>query len=519
MKVLIVDDLSNNRYLLESILKGNNYEVKSAKNGVEALQILNKYHFDLIISDILMPKMDGYQFLRECKKNPEFKKIPFIFYSGTYTSKEDKEFALKLGADKFIVKPTETGEFIKIIEEVIEKANINNFEISQSTLESEDTFLKLYNVRLIEKLENKLEELQETNKKLKSEIENRKKAEKSLRASEEKFKNLFHTMFQGVVYQDAQGNIISANPAALKILGLNMDQLKDRTSMDPNWKSIHEDGSDFPGEDHPSMISLKTGKPVNNIIMGVFNPSENNYRWININAVPQFKPGEQKPVQVYTTLEDITYRKKIEDDLRLSLEEKEVLIKEIHHRVKNNMQIISSLLNLQKIYYSHHSISDIIKASQIRIKSMAMIHEKLYQSHQLSRIDFEDYIKSLISEISATYSVNQNKIEIEMEVRDIFLDIDLAIPCGLIINELVSNSLKHAFKDKEKGKINIFMDKKGNEYCLSIKDNGVGLSRDFDFENLNTLGMDLVKSLIKQIDGELEIKREKGTQFIIKFLK
>lgn len=183
------------------------------------------------------------------------------------------------------------------------------------------------------------------------------------------------------------------------------------------------------------------------------------------------------------------------------------------------MQIISSLLNLQKIYYSHHSISDIIKASQIRIKSMAMIHEKLYQSHQLSRIDFEDYIKSLISEISATYSVNQNKIEIEMEVRDIFLDIDLAIPCGLIINELVSNSLKHAFKDKEKGKINIFMDKKGNEYCLSIKDNGVGLPRDFDFENLNTLGMDLVKSLIKQIDGELEIKREKGTQFIIKFLK
>jgi PAS domain S-box-containing protein len=147
-------------------------------------------------------------------------------------------------------------------------------------------------------------------------ITERIQAEESLRLSEEKHRTLFETMTQGVVYQDSNGRIVSANPAAERILGLTLDQMQGRTSADPRWEAIHEDGSDFPGETHPSMVALKTGKEVRNVVMGVFDPNSEEYRWININAVPQFKPGETKPFQAYATFEDITERRRLEEGLR-----------------------------------------------------------------------------------------------------------------------------------------------------------------------------------------------------------
>ena len=156
-------------------------------------------------------------------------------------------------------------------------------------------------------------------------IEKSKQVEEALRESEENYRTLFETMIQGVVYQDAEGNITDANPSAQRILGFSLDQMQDRTSVDPRWKSIHEDGSHFPGETHPSMVALKTGKRIENVVMGIFNPVTEDYTWININAVPQFKEGVKKPYQVYTTFHDITERKQTEEALRESEEKYRLL--------------------------------------------------------------------------------------------------------------------------------------------------------------------------------------------------
>ena len=151
-----------------------------------------------------------------------------------------------------------------------------------------------------------------------ADISERKRAEEALRESEEKHRTLFETMAQGAVYQNAEGHIISANRAAERLLGLTLAEMLGRTSMDPRWKAIHEDGSDFPGDTHAAMIALKTGKEVSHVVMGVFHPGANEYAWINIHAVPQFRPGETKPYQVYTTFDDITARKRAEEALHES---------------------------------------------------------------------------------------------------------------------------------------------------------------------------------------------------------
>lgn len=183
-------------------------------------------------------------------------------------------------------------------------------------------------------------------------VSERLQAEKELNESEEKYRTLFETMDQGVVWQDAEGHIFSANPAAENILGLSLDQMQGRTSIDPRWKSIHEDGSDFPGNTHPSMVALRTGKKVNNVVMGVFNPKTESYRWININAVPQFKNGTDKPYQVYTTFDDITALKNKEknlEEIRKTLEDRNIMLQDALSKIKTLSGLLPICSNCKKI--------------------------------------------------------------------------------------------------------------------------------------------------------------------------
>jgi len=219
------------------------------------------------------------------------------------------------------------------------------------------------------------------------------------------------------------------------------------------------------------------------------------------------------------TARDITERRQAENLTKESLKEKELFLKEIHHRVKNNMQVISSLIKLQSSYIKDQKYIEIFKESQNRIKAMALIHEKLYKSKDLVNIDFSDYVKNLANSLIRSYMSGSNPIGLKAEIADIDIGVDSAMPCGLIINELVSNALKHAFPEGEDGEIKIIMRSiNGSEIELIISDNGVGFPEDIDFRKTDSLGLQLVSTLAEgQLHGTVDLKRDKGTEFKIKF--
>ena len=211
------------------------------------------------------------------------------------------------------------------------------------------------------------------------------------------------------------------------------------------------------------------------------------------------------------------------DDLQNSLKEKEVLLKEIHHRVKNNLQIITSLLYLQSMNIEDEATQAIFKDSQNRVKSLALVHEKLYQSKDLARIDFSDYLKNLTNFIFTTYRTNVSHLDIEYDMDEVYLSVEISVPLGLILNELLSNALKYAFigiqkDDSTEHRITLKLKKLQNEeYLLSVSDNGIGLADDFNLEESDSLGLKLVTSLVQQIEGKLEVHPKNSTEFKITF--
>lgn len=232
------------------------------------------------------------------------------------------------------------------------------------------------------------------------------------------------------------------------------------------------------------------------------------------NNLKKLVPSIQRALIEKDELEELIESK---NALEKALKEKEMLLKEIHHRVKNNLMIISSLLELQSYYIKDKTDLDFFRESRTRADSMALIHEKLYQSIDLKNIDFSDYISSLATDLLEVYTITPEKIKLQINAPNINLDINTAIPLGLITNELMSNSLKHAFPDNKTGVISLEIHKTDDTFTFQIKDDGVGLPSDLDYKNPDSLGLELVNTLTMQIGGELELKSENGTEFIITF--
>ena len=210
---------------------------------------------------------------------------------------------------------------------------------------------------------------------------------------------------------------------------------------------------------------------------------------------------------------EIEIRIDAEKQLTKSVGEKEVLLREVHHRVKNNLQIIISLLNLQSRYITDETTRLAFRESQSRVKAMALVHEKLYQSTDLAKLDLGNYLKFLGDNLFQFLGMKGRGITLTMDIQDIFLAIDTAIPLGLMINELISNALKYAFPEGRKGEISLAIHRQDHTLTILLKDNGVGIPEDFDWRNAKSLGLRLVVSLVDQLDGTIELDLSSGTAF------
>lgn len=339
-------------------------------------------------------------------------------------------------------------------------------------------------------------------------ITERKRTEEALRQSEERFAKVFRSSPVAIFISTLHdGRILDMNDACLAWLGYQRHEVIGHTTFALSlWENV---------EDREEIAdNLLAQRAVGNIEK-TFCTKTGEQRDALINAELFELSGE--PCVVWITY-DITERKRADERIKNSLREKEVLLQEIHHRVKNNLQVISSLLNLQSNYITDDMVKELFRESQDRVKSMALIHEKLYKSNDLARIDFSEYVHSLAQMLFHSYRANRGDIQLKAEVGSVFLDIDTAIPVGLMLNELVSNSLKHAFPTGGPGTIFIDLEPQpGDQYSLRIRDNGVGVPKDFDVETSDSLGLRLVRILTKQIGGTMEFHSDEETEFKISF--
>ena len=344
-------------------------------------------------------------------------------------------------------------------------------------------------------------------------ITQRKYTEKALQDNEEKYRTLFEANPNHTILVSSDGVILDANSSAARFSGLSTGELIGRNFSDLGIFS--EDNLSFAGEKFSRALKGETLKPFQYRLIN----KNGEYSWIETQLVPIKKDGMINSILIIDT--DITDRRNATDKLKSSLNEKKILIKEIHHRVKNNMQIITSLLNLQIQHLDEEEIvaATVLKESQNRVRSMAMIHEKLYLSKDFTHIRFEDYIKRLLSDLLYSYEINPDLVKLVVDVEDVDLNMETAVPCGLIISELISNSLKYAFPQGRKGEIKVSLKHvpEDPKFVLTVADNGVGLPPNIDLKNITTLGLELVYNLTRQIDGEIELDRSQGTKFRINF--
>ncbi|NDC82195.1 PAS domain S-box protein [bacterium] len=234
-----------------------------------------------------------------------------------------------------------------------------------------------------------------------------------------------------------------------------------------------------------------------------------------INLIPS--NGDQTEPRAIIVARDISERIRTLQELQQSVDEKDVLLKEIHHRVKNNLQIISSMLNIQGHYFGDPHVKAVFKECQNRIRSMALVHETLYQSKSLANIEFSTYIKNLVNRIAATYREISHTVDVTILVPEVSFHIDTAVACGLIVNELVTNAFKYAFEGRASGQLWVTLIEHDSKYLLTVRDNGIGLPRGIDIKKSNSMGLELVMTLSRQLDAEIEIDKINGTSFTLVF--
>jgi PAS domain S-box-containing protein len=350
-------------------------------------------------------------------------------------------------------------------------------------------------------------------------ITDRQKAEEALKESEQNFVALAQNAHDGILIVQTLRSHAYVNQRAADIAGYSVEEMLNMGAFD----FLH------PDEQKKCRQWLKDrskGAKVESQFETVVLRKDGNSVPVEVSISKTLWHG--RPADLILA-RDITDRKRMEEQIKADIHEKDVLLRELHHRVKNNLQIVSSLLNLQAHNVQDPAMLSIFQESQNRIRSMALIHEKLYRSDDFARIDFANYIQDLAHQLFRSFGIFSGAVQLKVDIQGIYLDINSAIPSGLIVNELVSNALKHAFPEIRKNPYNapdkkrhiqISMEEEGGRFLvLKIQDNGVGFPDNLDYRDTPSLGLKVVMALVEQLEGEIELARKNGTAFIIRFPK
>ncbi len=455
--ILHLEDNAVDAELVQATLQlgGMACQITRVQTGDEFGQAVRRDGYDLILADYSLPGYNGMAALRLAQQ--ECPDVPFIFVSGTLGEDAAIE-GLTQGATDYVVKQ----------------------KLARLAPASQRALRDAHNRR------------------------ERKRAEEALRAKTEELDRYFTASLDLLCIADTDGYFHRLNPEWEKTLGYALAELEGRRFLD----LVHPDDLQAT---LAAMSQLENQDSVLNF-ENRYRCKDGSYRWIEWRSIPIGK-------LIYAAARDVTERKRAEEQIRKALAEKETLLRELYHRTKNNMQVIISLLKLQAAGVADARLQAILKDTQNRIHSMALVHQKLYEAQDLSRVNLKEYIGDLIRFLMASCQVPPDKLSVVLEMDDVFVLIDSAIPCGLILSELISNSLKHAFPADRAGEIRVHLSRgESGEIWLRVADNGVGAPRGFDFRRDGRLGLQNIFALgERQLKGQVIFDVEQGVACQIRF--
>ncbi|MGM0577894.1 MAG: histidine kinase dimerization/phosphoacceptor domain -containing protein [Myxococcota bacterium] len=332
-----------------------------------------------------------------------------------------------------------------------------------------------------------------------------------LRGDCPKLRDVLDGLREPIMVIDTEYNVRLANQA---MMDLDPDSLRRPVRC---YEISHRRTEPCSGEAHPCPLARVTETGRTMTVTHEHTRDDGDVAFVEIVASPLWN-DEGEFLGIVESGRDITERVRAQQALEQALRDKELLMREMHHRVKNNLLVIQSLLQLQSRQLDDAEARRYFDESQHRVRSMGMIHERLYRSQDFSRVEFDGYVRNLVEQLLASYRVGLDDVEMVVDIPPIYLDVDTIIPCGLILNELISNALEHAFPDDREGRLEVSLREiEPGRYELRVADDGVGLPGDLDVHAIGSLGLKIVTSLARQLGGSLDIDRGEGTEFRITF--
>ena len=564
MKILIVDDNDENLYLLETLLTGKGHEVVSANNGAEALEKLRGASIGIIISDIFMPKMDGFQLCRECKKDDGLREIPFVFYTATYTDKKDEEFALRLGADKIIVKPVDPERFTELVEGVIANSKKGSLPPSRAPIGEEAVYLKEYSERLIRKLEQKVQELEEevtqrkraeeelkalaesleqrvlerteeltrSNAELKKEITERKRAQEALSAKVKDYIDTTNLTGDMIAKLDKHGNWTFLNDAACRFLGRPREELLDTNSR----VCVH------PEDIEATAQAIRETRAKKDLVTGFVNRqlTPMGTRVVEWNGYPLFdEKGQYAGIQI--TGRDITDRKQAEEALKQTAEELarsnaelEDFTYVVSHDLKEPLRGIEAFSGFlaedyaDKLDEQGKKHIGVLRGNAVR---MSALIEDLLQLSRVGRVQQECAtvaVESLLGDVQRDlqFALEEKKVDLRIQPDLPTITCD-EVRIKQVFTNLISNAIK--FNDKPQPVVEIACREDDGSYTFSVRDNGMGIDEQYHekifgiFQRLGPreeyegtgAGLTICKKVVEAHGGRIwvESKVGKGSTF------